>query len=407
MQHEQTGAVLDRAMEEGRGILRLAPAWVPRSFCRPGRRIRLHPDDYYALGLQRGAIDERWLSSTTHADNGPGTPEDEGLSYVVDATGNRALLTEAVGRFKGTLIGKAVYDRFGGWPMFSKFFDNLGPLPHHIHLDEEAAARVNAQPKPEMYFFPSQMNNHGGEFPYTFFGLTPGTTREQVQACLRGFEKGDNGITALSRAYRLVLDTGWDVPPGILHAPGSLCTYEPQYASDVLSMFQSVLLGEHVVDSSLLWKDVPPEQHGDVDALISLLDWDKNVDPDFFKNRFMPPLPVRPETEMEEQGYREEWIGYRCPVVTAKRLTLFPGTQVTLREPVAYGFIAIQGHGRAGVHVVETPPLIRYGALTRDEYFVSAEAAAAGVTYANTSDSEPLVLLMHTAVHPDRPQSAG
>lgn len=407
MQHEQTGAVLDRAMEEGRGILRLAPAWVPRSFCRPGRRIRLHPDDYYALGLGRGAIDERWLSSTTHADNGPGTPEDEGLSYVVDEAGNRALLADAVERFRGALVGQAVYDRFGGWPMFSKFFDNLGPLPHHIHLDEEAAARVGAQPKPEMYFFPSQMNNHGGEFPYTFFGLNPGTTRDEVRACLRAFEKGDNGITALSRAYRLVLDTGWDVPPGILHAPGSLCTYEPQYASDVLSMFQSVLLGEHVVDSSLLWKDVPTGQHGDVDALVSLLDWDKNVDPDFYNNRFMPPIPVRPEAEMEEQCYREEWIGYRCPVVTAKRLTLFPGAQVTLREPVAYGFIAIQGRGRAGVHTVETPTLIRYGALTRDEYFVSAEAAAAGVAFANTSETEPLVLLMHTAVHPDRPQSAG
>jgi hypothetical protein len=47
------------------------------------------------------------------------------------------------------------------------------------------------------------------------------------------FAKGDNGITNLSRAYKLALDTGFDVPPGILHAPGSLCTYEPQFASDV------------------------------------------------------------------------------------------------------------------------------------------------------------------------------
>ena len=46
---------------EGQGILRLAPTWVPRSFCRPGKRIRLHPDDYYVKGLAKGGIDERWF----------------------------------------------------------------------------------------------------------------------------------------------------------------------------------------------------------------------------------------------------------------------------------------------------------------------------------------------------------
>lgn len=108
---------------------------------------------------------------------------------------------------------------------------------------------------------------------------------------------------------------------------------------------------------------------------------------------------------MTSMGYREEWICYRCPVAAAKRLTIFPGATVTLREPVAYGFIAVQGRGQAGVHSVETPTLIRYGEATRDEYFVSAEAAAAGVTYSNPSDTEPLVILCHTAAHPDLPQN--
>ena len=60
-----------KLLNEGNGIFRLAPTWVPRSFCRPGKRIKLHPDDYYVLGLERGGIDERWFASTTHADNGP------------------------------------------------------------------------------------------------------------------------------------------------------------------------------------------------------------------------------------------------------------------------------------------------------------------------------------------------
>ena len=58
-------------LKENKGVLRLTPTWVPRAFCRPGKRIKLHPDDYYALGAARGGIDERWFSSTTHAENGP------------------------------------------------------------------------------------------------------------------------------------------------------------------------------------------------------------------------------------------------------------------------------------------------------------------------------------------------
>ena len=49
-------SISENAIENGQGIIRLAPNWVPRSFCIPGRRIKLHPDDYYALGGERGGI---------------------------------------------------------------------------------------------------------------------------------------------------------------------------------------------------------------------------------------------------------------------------------------------------------------------------------------------------------------
>ena len=38
-------SIAKKLLEEGGGIYRLAPTWVPRSFCRPGTRIKLHPDD--------------------------------------------------------------------------------------------------------------------------------------------------------------------------------------------------------------------------------------------------------------------------------------------------------------------------------------------------------------------------
>jgi hypothetical protein len=78
---------------------------VPRSFCVPGRRIRLHPDDYFALGGERGGIDERWLASAIRADNGPLTGADEGLSFVVAPEGEKVPLDEAVAELGGELIG--------------------------------------------------------------------------------------------------------------------------------------------------------------------------------------------------------------------------------------------------------------------------------------------------------------
>ena len=382
------------AFDAGKGILRLAPNWVPRSFCIPGRRIKLHPDDYYALGGARGGIDERWLASTTPADNGPLTGKNEGISHLVAPDGTLVPLTEAVGELGSALIGERLWNEYHAWPVYSKFFDNLGPLPHHIHHREEHARLVGQRGKPECYYFPPQLNNYGGRFPFTFFGLEPGTTREQVRECLANFTKGDNRITNLSKAYRLEPGTGWDVPPGVLHAPGSLCTYEPQVASDVYAMYQS-LVDEQIVPESLLWKDCPPDRVGDIDYLIEVIDWERNVDPDFAAHRFMRPVDVRPEAEMRDAGYLEKWICYRSPAVSAKELTVLPGRSATIRDAAAYGLIMTQGHGTMNGRKIETPALIRFGQLTFDEYFVSETAAADGVAITNESDSDPLVMLKH------------
>jgi hypothetical protein len=279
--------------------------------------------------------------------------------------------------------------------MYSKFFDNKGALPHHIHHRDEHAALTDQLGKPEAYYFPPQANNHGGDFPYTFFGLNPGVTKEQVLKALKDAAEGrDNAITSLSAAYRLNVGTGWDVPPGVLHAPGSLCTYEPQKASDVFAMYENIT-HDQVVPKELLWKDTPKEREGDVEWLLSVIDWDLNVDPDFAKNRFMAPKPVRPVKEMEAKGYIENWICYKSTAFSAKELTVLPGKTVTIKDSACYGFITMQGHGTVGVWDIETPALIRYGQLSHDEYFVSEQAAKEGVKITNPSQTDPIVMLKH------------
>src|SRR5207237_1491824 len=99
------------------GLLRLAPNWVPRSFLQPGKRLKLHPDDLYAYGLNRGGIDERWFASTTPAANENRTP-DEGFSYAI-VDGQRFTLQQAVAECGGTLIGDRIWKKYKKWPVYS------------------------------------------------------------------------------------------------------------------------------------------------------------------------------------------------------------------------------------------------------------------------------------------------
>jgi hypothetical protein len=359
----------------------------------PGKRIKLAPQDYYALGAHRGGIDERWFASTTPAAN-EGAPPDEGLSYVV-SNGKRAFtLREAVASEGERLVGPAIWQKYQRWPVYSKFFDNLGPIPHHMHQNDKQAALVGQQGKPESYYFPPQLNHLGNNFPYTFFGLEPGTTKADIRRCLERWNEGDNGILNYSKAYRLQPGTGWLVPPCVLHAPGSLVTYEPQWGSDVFAMYQSLVEGR-AVPRSLLTKDFPKDKYNDLDYLVEALDWDANIDPNFKDHHYLEPIPV---ADTQSNGYMDRWIVYGKvagqQLFTAKELTINPGVRVTIKDNGAYGLIAVQGCGWIGKHRLQTPAMIRFGELTEDEYFVTHDAARQGVVFENTG-SEALVTLRY------------
>ncbi|MEM9185802.1 MAG: hypothetical protein AAGB00_04825 [Planctomycetota bacterium] len=376
---------LDSALDAGEGLLRLSPTWVPRSFLHPGKRIRLRPEDYYAYGAERGGIDERWFASTTDAAN-EGRVWHEGQSFVVFGA-ERFLLRQAVEAAGARMIGPAMWDAYKRWPVYSKFFDNMGPIPHHMHQGFEDAKLVGQEGKPESYYFPPQYNNCDNNFPYTFMGLEPGTTKSQVRACLERWDRGENGILDLSKAYRLKRGSGWLIPPGVLHAPGSLCTYEPQWGSDVFGMYQNLVEGR-VVPWSLLVKDMPADKHQDLDFIVEQLDWERNVDPDFKANNYLEPI-----TADAGDGWRDDWIVYGLvdgeQLFSARRLTLEPGAKCRLRDPGASGWITVQGKGRIGNLPLQTPTMIRFGEETEDEVFITHEAATQGVEVENTG-SEPL-----------------
>lgn len=396
--------LVDRELEKNDGLLRVAPCWVPRSFLQPGKRLKLHPDDLYAYGLNRGGIDERWFSSTTEAANDNREP-DEGLSYVVSGK-KRFTLRDAVAEMGGDLIGSKIWKKYGKWPVYSKYFDNMGPIPHHMHQNAAQAKLVGQEGKPESYYFPPQHNNVGNNFPYTFMGLEPGTSKADVRRCLENWNKGDNGIQDLSRAYRLKPGTGWLIPPCVLHAPGSLCTYEPQWGSDVFGMYQSLVEGREV-PWDLLVKDMPKKKHKDLDFIVDQLDWEGNLDPNFKDNHYLEPVPV---ADTAAEGYVDRWIVYGRikgkQYFTAKELTLDPGAKCTIKDRGAYGLIVTQGAGKMNNLKLDCPKLIRFVELTEDEVFCTEAAAKQGVTFENTSATEPLVCLRYFGpeVNPDAPE---
>lgn len=377
----------------GGGILQLTPTWVPRGFNEPGHRLRLHPDDCYAFGMDRGGICERWLGSVTVALNGPKTGPTEGMSFVLadKASGSKILFADCVSELGADLIGADLQKEYGTWPTFAKLYDYDKPLFHHLHLKEEQANRIGMHGKPEAYYFPVQYNAYLGRFPLTYFGFDPSTTKEEVMECLRNYDICDNRITELSRAYRIQLGTGWYTPAGVIHAPASLVTYEPQWNSDVNTIMENVTMGE-VNPHNLLTDCAPEEEKDDLDAIFGQIDWEESTRPDYKETYFRAP-----KVKCESAAGAEKWIAYANEWIAAKETTVLPGQTYTLRDKACYCALVAQGHGTFGSFECEAPGLLRFGDISGDEFFVSAQTAEKGVVIVNTSSYEPLVILQNFA----------
>ncbi len=387
-------SAIKEVFERGEGILHLMPTWVPRGFNEPGKRLRLHPDDYYALGMDRGGICERWLGSLAKALNGPKTGETEGMSYVLEDVKTKAtrLFKDYVEELGADLIGESLMKRYGTWPTFAKLYDYDKPLFHHLHLTEEMANKIGMHGKPESYYFPPQYNSgYLGRMPLTYFGFDPSTTKEQVMQCLEDYDIKDNRITELSRAYRIKLGTGWYTPAGVIHAPASLVTFEPQWNSDVNTIMENVTMGE-VNPHNLLTDCAPEEEKNDLEAIFNQIDWEESTRPDYKEKYFR-----ESKVKCESAEAVERWVAYANDWVAAKEVTVMPGETYVLADQACYCAIVVQGHGSFGVFECEAPELVRFEDITGDEYFVSESAAKKGVKITNTSSYQPLVILQNFA----------
>ena len=389
-----TLSLLQNQIEKNRGVIRMVPLWIPRSFLPPGRRLKLHPDDLYSFGTEKGGICERWFCSTGVPTLG-GVDESTISFFYLGEENKKIEFPEAIGAIGNELLGKETMATIGTFQMFAKFFDYGAALPLHIHPEGKYAKKVGMNQKPEAYYYPAELNNITYDHDYTFFGLISGTKKEEFLECIRNFNVKDNHILKLSQAYQIQLGTGWVLPAGLLHAPASVLTYEPQFMSDSLVFYQNIIESKYVMSDRINDAMIPAGFNGDrAQYLLDILDWEGNFE-NFQEKNFRAPLPVKDAEAMLENGYYEEWVTYGMEEFSAKRLRILPGKTVRIKDDTAYGFIMMQGHGKINGLEINTPAVIRFGQQTADECFVIKASAQEGVVIENTSELSEIVMLKH------------
>jgi hypothetical protein len=372
---------VDRILANMNGILRLEPAWVGRDFLPPGRRLGLHPAEY-ELG-ERGSICERWLASTTHADNNLG-PDDEGLSYLSVEGGPCICLRDVIALDPTAVMGAEYASTHHSLGRLAKLFDYGARLPYHIHPRLSEARLVGCNPKEEAYYFLTDVDL--GPHPEAFFGVHPSLAErsDRDEVLLPYLVDWDSDlILRHSRAEYQVPGDGFHIPAGILHAPGTALTFELQEESDAMLMFQALNAGK-IISKELLFKNVHAERRQKMGerAALEWIDWDANGDPYFYENHHIDNMIV--DGSQQAHGH-EEWLFGGTSKFSGKRLVVDGRATYRSADKGVYGVFAWRGQGIFGG--VE----LRSGEPGLDELLVCHDRATRPLDIFNTG-REQLIL---------------
>lgn len=392
--------LIENEIEKNNGILRLEPAWVARNFIPPGKRFGL-PEEQYHLG-ERGAICERWIGSTTKADNKVGVPY-EGLSFVKSETSKEKItLKDAVDLYPELIMGKEYAAGHKGLKRLAKIFDYNDRLPYHIHQMQHHASLVGRNSKDEAYYFPEGISR--GKHPETFFGVHPyvAETGNHDQLLPHLVEWKDDQILKHSFGYTQYADDGFHVPSGTLHAPGTALTIELQEDSDVFAMMQA-RVGDTFISKDLLWKDVRDEdrkKYGER-IILDMINWETSGDPEFYKNRHTPPILIN---ETRTSFGEEHWIFYNTDKFSGKKLIIHPGGKFTSIDKGVYNILVWQGKGKFGGFEIAAGKSSS-GKFDLDELIVSYDKAVSGVDIENDSTEDLIIYkFFGPDVNPDVPR---
>jgi hypothetical protein len=375
---EEIKKLIEKAIDGNSGVLRLKPAWVARDFLPPGKRFGL-PEEQYNLG-ERGGMCERWIGSTTKADNKISIPN-EGLSILNIESNHEITLKEAVEQCAEIILGKEYSKTHNGLGRLPKIFDYEERLPYHIHQMQHHAKLVGCNSKEEAYYFPEGLSM--GKSPETFFGVHPYIVEQKKYDVLlpHMIEWIDDSILQHARAFKQLPNDGFHVPSGTLHAPGTALTIELQEDSDVFAMMQAKC-GPKMINKELLFKDVRKE---DRDALgekmiLEMVNWEISGDPYFYENRHTPPVLIS-----ESKDADEYWIFYNTTKFNGKKLVVKPGGKILSKEKGVYNILVWKGKGEFAGHSIEA------GNFSEDELLITHNAAIDGVQIVNNGKDDLII----------------
>ncbi|MEW6651967.1 MAG: hypothetical protein AB1394_00710 [Bacteroidota bacterium] len=375
---EEIKSNIEKEIEKSSGVLRLKPAWVARDFLPPGKRFGL-PEEQYNLGV-RGGICERWIGSTTKADNKVSV-SNEGLS-ILNIDYNRDItLKEAVECAPELIMGDEYSKTHNGLNRLAKIFDYEERLPYHIHQMQHHAKLVGCNSKEEAYYFPEGLPM--GKSPETFFGVHPYIVEQKKYDVLLQhlIEWMDDSILQHARAFKQLPNDGFHVPSGTLHAPGTALTIELQEDSDVFAMMQAKC-GAKMINKQLLFKDVRKEDRQALGEkiILEMINWEISGDPYFYENRHTPPVLIS-DSEMAN----EYWIFYNTTKFSGKKLVIKPGRKILSEENGVYNILVWNGKGEFAGHSIQA------GNFYEDELIITHNAAIRGVEIVNNGNVDLII----------------
>jgi hypothetical protein len=393
--------VLDECLNHNGGVLQLLHRYAGRTFCTPGKRLRLAAEAYYPDYMNGTGLDEIWMGCTVPIVTGVidtrtgKAPFREGESHVLTRGGQvislqdliaanpHAVMGEKVTAFATSLFGKAT------WPIVSKKFDNLNPIPDHLHWSKWEVYDINSFDNPGV---------SASHYHTTAMGLYAFVTKDQFLACMKRFGKTEyNGIRHLAPHVMMQLDNGFVMPNGVLHSPTNLCTHELHVTMDEHFLAEDLTLDGRIGAADAFYacreEDYPKDRHEDWEFLVEKFDFAANQDPDFVLKNSRPAITAE---EFQGDGVDARWIIYgdflgdqKCSIL---RLSVAAGCKTTFCPESPTLFHTNGGSGRVGQLAVKYHQNMVLGELYPEIGFITQSALASGGVEIENTGNEPLVL---------------
>ena len=394
-------SILDECLNANGGVLQLIHRYAGRTFCTPGRRLRLHEESYYPDYMNGTGLDELWMGCTVPIVTGvidsrtQKAPFREGESHVLTPNGQVislqdliasnpiAVMGEKVTEFSKTLFGEAT------WPIVSKKFDNLNPIPDHLHWTKWEVYDINSFDNPGV---------SASHYHTTAMGLYSFVTKDQFLACMKRFGQGEyNGIRHLAPHVMMQLDNGFVMPNGVLHSPTDLCTHELHVTMDEHFLAEDLTLDGRIGAADAFYacreEDYPRDRHEDWEYLVEKFDFAANQDPEFVQKNARPAIVAE---EFTDNGVNAKWIVYgdflgdqKCSIL---RLIVEPGAKTNFCPECPTLFHTNGGTGRVGKLEIKYHQDMILGKIYREIGFITQAALAAGGVEIENTGSDPLVL---------------